>query len=105
MGETRTDPLTLARIAAVTSRYTRTGTLTDAQRDQAVRELAELAAGRTDLLAQHAGIALGFQDFRQGFEAAQYRLAAEMCIAAGADVSQLERWRQAGHERAAQASQ
>src|SRR5437899_1882798 len=80
MGETRTDPITLAMIAAVTSRYTRTGQLTEDQRSQAVTELTELADGRADLLAQHAGIALGFQDYRQGFETDQEGLAAELCI-------------------------
>jgi hypothetical protein len=80
MGETRTDPLTLARIAAIAKRYTLTGTLTDEQRDQAVRELTDLAAGRTDLLAEHAGVALGLQDSRKGYEAAQYGLQAELCI-------------------------
>ncbi len=105
MGETRTDPITLARIAAVATRYTRTGTLTDEQRDQAITELAQLADGRTDLLAEHAGVALGFQDSCEGFHAAQLGLEVELCVQAGADLSQLEHWRVVGHERATRARQ
>ena len=42
----------------------------EARRDQAITDLTELVAGRTDLLAQEAGVALGFQDCREGVEAA-----------------------------------
>ena len=64
----------------------------------AVTELRQAAAGRTDLLAECAGTALGFGE--GGQDAAQYRQIAELCIAAGADQKLIERWIAVWRQRA-----
>jgi len=63
----------------------------------AVAELAEVADGRADLLAKCAGLALGYGE-RQP-EAAHQRMA-ELCIAAGADKTLIQRWIDIGRQRA-----
>jgi hypothetical protein len=65
----------------------------------AVAELAEVADGRADLLAKCAGLALGYGE-RQP-EAAYYQAMAELCLAAGADKTLIQRWIDIGRLRAA----
>jgi hypothetical protein len=69
---------------------------------ESVRQLRELAEGRTDLLAEVAGIALGVSEGRLD----EYigRRIADLCIAAGADQDQLADWVAEGRNRAAHAS-
>lgn len=56
-----TDRIRYAEIAGATARHARGGDpLTPEQEAAALAELAEVAAGRADLLAQHAGLALGY---------------------------------------------
>jgi len=64
-----------------------------------MNSMTSVAAGRTDLLAECAGTALGFGEGSQ--DAARYRQIAELCIAAGADRSLIERWITVGRQRAA----
>src|SRR5262249_57137799 len=73
--------------------------LTAEQEAAAVAELRQAAAGRSDLLAECAGTALGFGE--GGQDAARYRQIAELCIAAGADKALIGRWIATGRERAA----
>ncbi len=97
------DRITVARLSAVASRHAARGTITDEQRAEAQAELAAIAAGRTDLLAQEAGINLGFATMQDGSEHAVRQLAAELCIEAGADSELVPVWEQAGRERARKA--
>jgi hypothetical protein len=64
----------------------------------AIAELAEAADGRADLLAKCAGLALGYGE-RQP-EATHYQRMAELCIAAGADKTLIQRWIDVGRQRA-----
>ena len=73
--------------------------LTADEEAAAVTELKQAAAGRTDLLAECAGTALGFGE--GGDDAARYRQIAELCVAAGADQTLIERWITVGRQRAA----
>ena len=52
------DRLTSARIAAITRRHVRGRPLTGLEEAAALAELAEVADGRIDLLAQEAGLAI-----------------------------------------------
>ena len=65
---------------------------------EAVKRLRALAAGRSDLLAEAAGVSLGFS----GDDPTKWamRRAGELCVAAGADESQLEHWIAVGLARA-----
>jgi len=96
------DRLRYARIAGAVARHALGWRLTAEEEAVAVAELAEAAAGRTDLLAERAGTALGFGEGRP--DAARYRQVAELCIAAGADPALIERWIKVGRERAATAA-
>lgn len=103
------DRLTLARIAGIVGRHCRTGALTEAQRRAAVAELSAEAGGRIDLLAQHAGLALGLSqslslgspDGAAEMLSAQHALETELCIEAGADESQIPYWAELSRRRAA----
>ena len=55
-----------------------------------------------DLLAERAGIALGFGQHQP--HAAAYRLISDLCIKAGADETLIPRWAEAGRRRAETAS-
>jgi hypothetical protein len=67
----------------------------------AAAELWALAAGRTYLLAEVAGVSVGFS----GDDRTKYvtRKIADLCIAAGADQGQLEHWVAVGQGRAVRA--
>ena len=95
------DRLRYAQIAGAAARHAQAW-LTAEQEAAAVAELTEAAAGRADLLAECAGTALGFGE--GGQDAARYRQIAELCIAAGADRSLIERWIAVGRQRAAAAA-
>ena len=95
------DRLRYAQIAGAAARHAQGWRLTADEEAVAVRELAEAAAGRADLLAERAGTALGFGADRP--DATRYRQIAELCIAAGADRSLIGRWIAVGRERAAAA--
>jgi hypothetical protein len=69
--------------------------------EAAVAELREVANGRGDLLAERAGVILGFheEDARDGRWPSR-ALQAALCIAAGADLTRLTEWIAVGQERA-----
>ena len=92
------DRLQYAQIAGAAARHARAWLTADEQA-AAVAELKQAAAGRADLLAECAGTALGFGE--GGQDAARYRQIAELCIAAGADQTLIERWITVGRQRAA----
>jgi hypothetical protein len=96
------DRLRYAQIAGTAARHALGWRLTAEEEAAAVAELAESAAGRADLLAQCAGLALGFGEGAQ--DAARYGQMAGLCIAAGADEALIERWVTVGRERAASAA-
>lgn len=101
MGELAgSDRITVARIAGVSSRragQTLNGRCSDAE---AAAELAGVAGGRADLLAQHAGIVLGATDGELPMTAAMGREQARLCILAGADPDELPPWIETGRRRA-----
>ena len=75
--------------------------LTEAEHAEAVAALRELATGRTDLLAEVAGLLEGFAEGELTEPIA--RTAAELCREAGADPDAIPRWIEVGRERAATA--
>jgi hypothetical protein len=64
----------------------------------AAAELREVAGGRPDLLAEEAGILLGFHE--GGLKEPRARCAAQLLIAAGADESLIPAWIEEGRRRA-----
>jgi hypothetical protein len=61
------------------------------------------ADGRVGLLAQHAGLAVGFHE--QDNDAPIYLQIGQLCIQAGADTALISRWIAEGRRRAAAAKQ
>jgi hypothetical protein len=101
MSSSRDDRLLFARIAAISGRHARWRPLTEAEEADAIAELAEAAAGRADLLAECAGLALGCHE--DGIDAPKFERAAGLCVKAGADATAIPRWIEEGRRRAAAA--
>jgi hypothetical protein len=95
------DELTVARLTGAARRHAPGREPTRAETDAAVAELREIAGGRADLLAQVAGLLVGF--YRRSVEELKARAAADYCIAAGADPDLIPRWIEVGRRRAAAA--
>jgi hypothetical protein len=93
------DRTIVAQIAGAAARHVQAGQLTAREEAAAIAELRQAASGRADLLAEHAGVALGFGEERP--DAARYRQIAKLCIAAGADQVLMERWVKVARHRAA----
>ena len=74
---------------------------TQAETAVAVRELREIAGGRGDLLAEVAGLLIGY--YRRTAEEPKARAAAYYCMTAGADLELIPRWIDVGCARAAAA--
>jgi hypothetical protein len=72
--------------------------LTADEEATAVAELKQAAAGWAALLAECAGLALGYGEHQPG--AARYRHIAELCVAAGVDQALVEAWIEVGRQRA-----
>ena len=87
----------LAEQLAVDGEFAATGAETAA----AVRELREIADGRGDLLAEVAGLLIGY--YRRSAEELKARAAAYFCITAGAGLELIPRWIEVGCSRAAAA--
>jgi hypothetical protein len=68
--------------------------------EAAVAELREIADGRGDLVAERAGITLGFYARENRDEWQRKALEAALLIAAGADLTRLAEWIAVGQERA-----
>jgi hypothetical protein len=84
-----------AEIAGTAARYARSKPL---DVEAAVAELREIADGRGDLLAERAGVILGFRDDDGTWPIRA--LEAALCITAGADLTRLTEWIAVGQERA-----
>jgi len=95
------DQLTVARLTGAAWRHASGWEPTGAQTDAAVRELREIADGRGDLLAEVAGLLIGY--YRRTAEELKARAAAYYCIAAGAGLDLIPRWIETGCSRAAAA--
>lgn len=65
-------------------------------------ELRQVAGDRPDLLAEHAGLAMGRAE-ADPLAAPRYRAEAELARLAGADEAQLDGWIEIGRKRATQA--
>jgi HEAT repeat protein len=98
MGETEAERILAARITGTAARYARGRPLTEAEEAEALASLTELAAGRTDLLAQVAGLAIGFSEGSP--HEPRQRQAARLLIKAGADQELIPGWIQEGRRRA-----
>jgi hypothetical protein len=95
---TTPDRLLLAAIAGCTARHAARHVIDDV--GAAVGELLELAGHRPDLLAEHAGVCLGYAQEGPGLLAPMYRAEAEICVLAGADESLIPGWIEVGRRRA-----
>ena len=95
------DQLTVARLTGAAWRHAAGWETTGALTATAVRELREIAGGRGDLLAEVAGVLIGY--YRRTAEEPKARSAAYYCMAAGASLELIPRWVQVGCSRAAAA--
>jgi hypothetical protein len=91
------DGITTAQLAGTAGRYVSRKPL---DVEAAVTELREIANGRGDLLAERAGITLGFYARENRDEWQSKALQAALLIAAGADLTRLTEWIAVGQERA-----
>jgi hypothetical protein len=96
-----TGRIVIARLAGTARRHARRPALTEAEHHAAVAELATIAQGRADLLAETAGITAGAH--AGDMDEALHLRAAQLCIEAGADRAQITRWTLEGQLRAAAA--
>jgi hypothetical protein len=96
------DGIITAQLAGTVGRYVSRKPL---DVEAAVTELREIANGRGDLLAERAGVILGFhdEDARDG-RWPRPALEAALCIAAGADLTRLMEWIAVGQERSGKAA-
>jgi hypothetical protein len=101
MASSKRDKALLAEITGVARRLAR-GQLTRAEQQEAAAALSQVAQGRPDLLAEAAGLAIGSQE--GGREEARHLRAAQLCIDAGADLSLIPQWAEAGDRRAGAAA-
>lgn len=91
------DQILSARIAAVCRRHCARGVVDDL--DAAIAELREIAGSRPDLLAEHAGVCLGWAQDDTPAEAPCFQAEAELCRTAGAPADLIEKWISVGRER------
>ena len=96
------DRLLVTPIIAPTTPPTPRGRLTAEEEATAVAELKQAASGWAALLAECAGLALGYGEHQPG--AARYRHIAELCMAAGVDQTLVEAWIEVGRGRASAAA-
>jgi hypothetical protein len=96
------DRLLVTPIIAPTAPSTHRWRLTAEEEATAVAELKQAAAGWTALLAECAGLALGYGEHQ--LDAARYRHIAELCVAAGVDLTLVEAWIEVGRQRASTAA-
>jgi hypothetical protein len=95
------DHILVAQLDGAAKRHARWRDPTPDEEAAAVAELSELAAGRADLLAEVAGIQVGFH---QGdLDEARAKTIARLCRLAGADETLIPQWAEEGRRRAAAA--
>lgn len=92
------DRLIVARLDGIALRYASSREPTEAETSAAVTELREAADGRPDLLAEVAGLLLGFHEGNP--DESRARAAAHFCVEAAADTGQIMRWIEEGRRRA-----
>jgi hypothetical protein len=97
MDQRAADRILVARISGTARRHSRWRPLTEAEEVQAVTELAELAGGRTDLLAEVAGLQIGC--YEGDIDEPRRRQAANLLLQAGADPSRIPAWIEIGRIR------
>ena len=95
------DRILIAQLTGEARHRARWRELTADEETAAVAELRELAGGRTDLLAEVAGIFEGASEDRHDEPLA--RCAAGLCRKAGANVETIPAWIDEGRRRAARA--
>jgi hypothetical protein len=91
------DGITTAQLAGTVGRYVSQKPL---DVEAAVTELREIANGRANLLAERAGVTLGFYARENRDEWQRKALEAALLIAAGADLTRVTEWIAVGQERA-----
>jgi len=92
------DRLIVARISGVAMRHANWREPAGDEIAAAAAELREVAGDRPDLLAEEAGILLGFHE--GGLNEPRARSAAQLLIAAGADENLIPGWIEEGRRRA-----
>jgi hypothetical protein len=97
------DELTVARLTGAAGRHAPFREPTAAETATAVEELRDIAGDRGDLLAEVAGLLIGF--YRETKQERKAEAAARYCIAAGADPELIPKWVEEGQSRAAVARQ
>jgi hypothetical protein len=91
------DRILVAQLTGEARHHARWRDLTETEHEAAVGELRELAAGRTDLLAEVAGI---FEGTSEGeLDEPLARQAAQLCRDAGADPDAVPAWVEEGRRR------
>jgi hypothetical protein len=98
------DRILVARLSGAAGRLSRFGAVADAQADTAAAELREIAGGRADLLAEVAGIRLGWAETKGREYEVQAEAIARLCRAAGADLEALAGWIAEGRRRTTEAA-
>jgi len=91
----------VARLTGAAWRHASGREPAEAQAGAAIREVREIAGCRGDLLAEVAGLLIGY--YRRTAEESKARAAAYYCIAAGAGVDLIPQWIEVGSSRAAAA--
>jgi hypothetical protein len=94
------DRLLVTRISEIAGRHARWSQLTDTQKTAGAAELREVAGGRSDLLAEEAGITLGTSRDKGPEYRTQAEAIAELCRLAGADENLIPQWIEEGRRRA-----
>jgi hypothetical protein len=98
MANTERDRILLAQITGTAHRHASSLGTAGQHRAAALADLADLAAGRSDLLAECAGIAIGCHE--GDLDEVRYLSVAQLCIEAGADQAVVPRWIAEGRRRA-----
>jgi hypothetical protein len=101
--EPEADQLTVARLTGAAGRHAPWREPTAAETAAAVAELREIAGDRGDLLAEVAGLFIGF--YRETNQERKAEAAARYCVAAGANPDLIPQWIEVGRGRAALAAQ
>jgi hypothetical protein len=89
-----------AHLLGIALRRARWGGLTEAENASGAAELREVAGDRGDLLAEVAGLAVGWAHNRGPEHEARGQAVAELCRMAGADEALIPQWIREGRRRA-----
>jgi hypothetical protein len=102
MSSLATDRLLVMQAAGPATPPAHSGRLTAEQEATAAAELAHTGPRWAALLAECAGLALGYGEHQ--CDAARYRQIADLCITAGVDQTLVEAWIEVGRQRATAAA-